>query len=161
MHSVGGQIRADPMAALHTRATVSDTAEGPFAVRIQVDAHPVLGDEPSRTGGGGLGQNPFEWMTAAPAACTAMTMRWHARQQDWPLEHVDMVADHARKLLAGRSDPVDVFEKTILVRGAGLDATRRARLLDVAARCPVQRILEGGPMFDTKLEPAADEVLGG
>ncbi|MDI4238590.1 hypothetical protein OZ411_37970 [Bradyrhizobium sp. Arg237L] len=38
-----------------------------------------------------------------------MTVRWYARQHDWPLDHVEVVVDHAKKLLAGASEPVDVF----------------------------------------------------
>jgi putative redox protein len=40
-------------------------------------------------------------MTAALAECTAMTVRWFARQQDWPLNHLEVVVDHAKRLLAG------------------------------------------------------------
>ncbi|WP_354491618.1 OsmC family protein [Mesorhizobium robiniae] len=52
-------------------------------------------------GGGRLGPSPFDLMTAALAECTAMTVRWFARQQDWPLEHVEVTVDHAKKLIAG------------------------------------------------------------
>lgn len=151
--------RADLMAALRARATVFETGASPFAVQIEIGAHSFVGDEPISAGGEGLGPNPFELMTAALAECTAMTMRWYARQQNLPLEHVEVVVDHAKKLFAGSSAPVDVFEKTIFIRGAALDDAQRARLLDVAAKCPVQRILEGAPVFDTRLGRSLDEVL--
>ncbi|PZU07784.1 OsmC family protein [Sphingomonas sp.] len=147
------------MAVLRTRATASEIGESPFAVQIEMGAHTIVGDEPASAGGGGLGPNPFELLTAALAECTAMTIRWFARQQDWPLEYVEVVVDHAKKRFADSSTAVDVFEKTIFIRGAELDDAQRARLVDVAAKCPVQRILEGTPVFDTKLGRSLDEVL--
>lgn len=147
------------MAALRTRATVSETGESPFAVQIEVGAHNMVGDEPVSAGGGGLGPNPFELMTAALAECTAITVRWFARQQDWPLEHVEVVVDHAKKLIAGSSAPLDIFEKTIFIRGSQLDDAQRARLIDVAAKCPIQRVLEGVPVINTKLGRSLDEAF--
>lgn len=139
------------MAALRTRATASETGESSFALQIDMGAHAIVGDEPISAGGGGLGPNPFELMTAALAECSAITVRWFAWQQNWPLEHVEVVVDHAKKLFAGSPTAVDVFEKTIFIRGAELDDAQRRRLLDVAAKCPIQRILEGTPVINTKL----------
>jgi putative redox protein len=145
------------MAALRTRATVSETGQSPFAVRIEMGEHLLIGDEPVAMGGGGLGPSPFDLMTAALAECTAMTVRWFARQQDWPLEHVEVTVDHARKLAVGASVPVDVFDKTIFIRGSRLTAEQRARLMDVAAKCPVQRILEGVPSITTRAGALLDQ----
>jgi putative redox protein len=145
------------MAALRTRATASETGESPFAVQIEMGAHAFVGDEPISAGGGGLGPNPFELMTAALAECSAITVRWFARQQNWPLEHVEVVVDHAKKLFAGSPTAVDVFEKTIFIRGVELDDAQRTRLVDVATKCPIQRILEGTPVINTKLGRSLDE----
>lgn len=138
------------MSALRTRATASETGESPFAVQIEMGAHAIVGDEPISAGGGGLGPNPFELMTAALAECSAITVRWFARQQNWPLEHVEVAVDHAKKLLAGTDTAIDVFEKTIFIRGVELDDAQRTRLLDVAAKCPIQQILDGTPVINTK-----------
>ncbi|MES2174862.1 MAG: OsmC family protein [Pseudomonadota bacterium] len=145
------------MVALRTRATASETGESPFAVQIEMGVHAFVGDEPVSAGGGGLGPNPFELMTAALAECSAITVRWFARQQNWPLEHVEVVVDHAKKLFAGSSTAVDVFEKTIFIRGVELDDAQRTRLVDVAVKCPIQRILEGTPVINTKLGRSLDE----
>lgn len=147
------------MAALRTRAMVSETGESPFAVRIEMGAHEVVGDEPVSAGGGGLGPNPFDLMTAALAECTAMTVRWFARKQDWPLDQVEVVVDHAKKVLAGASEPVDVFDKTVFLYGPRLDEDQRARLLDIATKCPIQRVLEGSPVANTKPGRLLDDVF--
>ena len=148
------------MAALRARATVSETGESAYAVRIQTSGHAFTGDEAVAAGGGGLGPAPFELLSAALAECTAMTIRWYARQQAWPLEQVEVAVDYSKKLFAGASAPVDVFEKTIVLRGPALTEDQRAKLLDIAGKCPVQRTLEGGPTILTVVSASLDQVPG-
>lgn len=161
--SPGGASLSDAnkmgMTALRTRATVSETGESPYAVRIEMGAHEFVGDEPASAGGRGLGPSPFDLLTAALAECTAMTVRWYARRQGWPLEHVEVTIDHARKLLAGASEPVDVFDKIVFLRGPRLDDEQRARLLGVAAKCPIQRVLTNSPVIETRIGLPLDEVF--
>lgn len=147
------------MAALRTRATVSETGASPFAVSIEMGEHLLTGDEPARAGGGGLGPAPFDLLTAALAECTAMTVRWFARQQGWPLDHVEVTVDHTKKLAAGATVPVDAFDKTVFLRGPGLTAEQRTRLMEVASKCPVQRVLEGTPLIGTRLGTRLDELF--
>lgn len=147
------------MVALRTHVTVSETGDSPFAVRIEMGDHLLTGDEPVGLGGGGLGPSPFDLMTAALAECTAMTVRWFARQQGWPLDHVEVVVDHSKKLVVGAPAPVDVFDKTIFVRGADLSDEQRARLMDVAGKCPVQRILQGGASINTRAGTPLDQFF--
>jgi putative redox protein len=147
------------MTALRTRVSVSETGESPFAVRIDTGAHELMGDEPIGAGGGGLGPSPLDLMTAALAECTAMTVRWYARQQGWPLDHVEVVVDHAKRAFGGTTGSTDVFEKTIFLKGPRLDETQRARLIDIAGKCPIQRVLEGAPAIGTKPGRSLDETF--
>ncbi len=146
------------MAAVRTRTTVSETGKSPFAVRIEMDGHELVGDEPPSAGGGGLGPNPFNLMTAALAACTVMTVRWFAAQQGWPVEHVEAIVDHSKKVLVGTRAPTDVFDKTVFIRGPRLTDEQQARLLQVAASCPIQRVLEGAPVISTKVGTPLEET---
>jgi putative redox protein len=139
------------MAAPRIHVAVSETGKSPFAVRIEMGSHVLTGDEPVDAGGGGLGPSPFELLSAALAECTAMTVRWYARQQGWPVEHVAVVVDYGKKLLVGAPTPRDVFEKTLSIRGPQLTDEQRERLLDVAVKCPVQRVLEGSASINATL----------
>lgn len=141
------------MAALRTRATASETGDSPFAVSLEMGEFVLTGDEPVSAGGGGLGPNPFQLITAALAECTAMTVRWFARQRDWPLDHVEVTVDHVKKLIPGGVDPVDVFDKVVIVRGLDLTDEQHAQLIRVADQCPIQRVLEGAPRIDTRAGP--------
>jgi len=144
------------MSAPRAHVTASETGRSTFAVRIETSSHVLTGDEPVDAGGGGLGPSPFELLSAALAECTAMTVRWYARQQRWPVEHVSVVVDYGKRQLAGASSPVDVFEKTIFIRGAELTDEQRSRLFDVASKCPVQRVLESSPSIKSELGAITD-----
>lgn len=143
------------MAALRAHASVAETGESPYAVRMVVGDHVLVGDEAVDVGGGGLGPAPFEMLAAALAECTAMTIRWYARQQNWPVTAIQVSVGYAKKQAAGAAAPVDVFEKTISIDAPDLTDEQRTRLLNIAAKCPVQRTLENGPTIVTLIAPPA------
>ncbi len=101
-------------------------------------------------GGADLGPAPYDLLLAALGECTAMTIRWYARQQDWPLERVEVTLTHAKGGVEGKSPKVDHFEKYIRITGPALTPEQHDRLIEVAARCPVQRTLEGTPVITTR-----------
>ena len=127
-----------------TSATVTETGESAYAVDIEVSGYHLKGDEPVSGGGGGLGPAPYDTLLAALGECTAMTVRWYALQQKWPLEKVEVSLTYQKE---GRQD---IFEKAITLHGDALTAEQRAKLIDVAAKCPVQRTLEGTPVIRTR-----------
>lgn len=135
-----------------TTAHVTESGESDFAVAIEVSGHRLTGDEPVDQGGGNLGPAPYDLLTAALAECTAMTVRWYALQQKWPLEHVEVTVTHRKGGPGAISPRQDMFAKQIRLRGPGLSAEQKAKLIEVAAKCPVQRSLEGTPHILTDAE---------
>ena len=137
------------MAKQPLTATINETGASAFAVSIDVSGHQLIGDEPVDAGGGNLGPAPMDLLTAALGECTAMTIRWVARQKNWPLEHVAVTVTQ-RKGGEGASSPrQDVFEKTIVLKAPGLSAEQQQELIAAAAKCPIQRTLEGTPLIRT------------
>lgn len=133
-----------------TIAEIRETGEGAYQVAIEVSGYALTGDEPLSFGGGSTGPAPMDFLTSALGECTAMTMRWYALQQKWPLEHVAVTLEH-RKGGEGASSPrQDVFTKTIHLTGPQLTAEQRQKLLEIAAKCPTQRVLEGTPLIHTR-----------
>lgn len=118
-------------------AYITETGKSKYAVEIEVNGHKLQGDEPESFGGGNTGPAPYDMLLAALGECTAMTVRWYAIQQKWPLEKVEVTLTHQK------IEKVDKFEKKISVHGAKLTDEQRQKLIDVAAKCPVQRTLEG------------------
>ncbi len=139
-------------------AHVTETGESTYAVSILVSGHTIKGDEPLSFGGGNLGPAPYDLLLAALGECTAMTVRWYAKQQNWPLEKVEVRLSHLKTDAGelpeneGKSGKIDLFEKQVIVHGAALTSEQRAKLVEIAAKCPVQRTLQSGGIIRTLAE---------
>lgn len=132
-----------------TEAHIAETGESAFSVVIEVSGHRLTGDEPRDAGGENLGPSPYDLLTASLGECTAMTIRWYARQKSWPLQRVEVKVTHRKEKRPGQSQPADIFTKAITLHAPLLDDSQRARLLEIAAKCPIQRTLEGVPVIET------------
>lgn len=130
-------------------AMVRETKESTYAVEVVVDGHTLLADEPVADGGKNLGPYPHEMLLAALGACTAQTVRWFAVRHDIPLDSVDVSLTYRRDHIEGHSGLLDLFTKEVHFTGASLTPDQRARLLDVAGKCPIQRLMEGMPVIRT------------
>ena len=124
-------------------AHVLENGESIFAVTINTSGHIIKGDEPVSEGGNNTGPAPYDTLLAALGECTSMTIRWYAKQQNWPLEKVEVQLTHHKE------NKSDYFTKTITLHGDALTEVQRSKLLGVAAKCPVQRTLEGTPIIRT------------
>jgi putative redox protein len=130
-------------------AFVRETKDSAYAIEIVVDGHVITGDEPEADGGRNLGPNPHELLLAALGGCTAQTVRWYALRHDIPLDSVDVTLTYKRDHIEGHSGLMDLFTKDVHFEGASLTAEQRAKLLDVAGKCPIQRLMEGMPVIRT------------
>jgi putative redox protein len=125
---------------------VSETREGKFQQSVNIGPHHFLADEPVAAGGLDTGPSPYEWLIAGLGACTAMTLRLYADLKKLPLERVTVTLSHAKihaedcATCETKEGMLDRIERTITLEGP-LDAAQRARLLEIADRCPVHRTL--------------------
>jgi putative redox protein len=129
-----------------TSVTVSSLPEHRYAVQVEADEHAWLSDEPPTTGGDDLGPDPVELLLSSLGACTAITLRMYAERKQWPLEGVSIDLVHERLPVEGAEPGTreDIVRLDLRLEGA-LDDEQRARLLEIAERCPVHRILAGQP----------------
>ena len=140
--------------AANGEAVVVDlTGVGRFQVEARAGSAAILVDEPKEGGGLGSGPNPFDLLSAALGACTVMTMRLYAERKGWALTHARTRVTRHRGALQAR----DTFSLEIDLEG-DLDETQRARLIDVAGRCPVHQTLDRGADVATTLLPAGKPV---
>ncbi|MBK6628272.1 MAG: OsmC family protein [Flavobacteriales bacterium] len=110
----------------------------PYTTRLTMRGHALVADEPVEDGGRDEGPRPHELLCASLASCTLITVRMYADRKGWPLQslsvEVRMDRTSANGAVATRLD--------MAVRLDGeLDADQRARLMQIAARCPVHRTL--------------------
>src|SRR6185312_6987339 len=117
---------------------------------VRVGKSAFLADEPVEVGGLGSGPNPYDLLNAALGACKTMTMRLYANRKNWPLERAEVAVRHRRADLNAR----DVFEVEVTLEGP-LDESQRAKLMEIAERCPVSVTLTRGSDVHSMLKPAS------
>jgi putative redox protein len=107
--------------------------------------HHARADEPRAYGGTNRGMSPYGFLAAGLGACTSMTIRMYARRMGWPLDHVRVDVSHnkmhAQDAKAVSDEKIDSFRREIFLEGP-LTAAQRARLMEIADKCPVHRTLE-------------------
>jgi|SRR5919201_6658516 putative redox protein len=135
--------------------TVHGSAKG-FVQEVTVGPHRLLVDEPAAVGGTDTGPTPYDLLLAALGACTSMTISLYARRKQWPLDAVTVKLRHSRIHAADCADcetkdgMLDRIEGDVELHGA-LNDEQRARLLEIANKCPVHKTLASEIKIETRL----------
>jgi putative redox protein len=153
-------VRADADAAAPGRVVVQETGEGRFQNLVIAGRHRLIADEPAAAGGLDTGPNPYDFLSIALGACTAITLRVYAEHKQLPLggvsvevSHGKVAADHCAdcgEVAEGRGGKIDRFERTIRIKG-GIDAGLQAKIAEIAGKCPVSRTLESSSAIVTRV----------
>jgi putative redox protein len=104
-------------------------------------------DEPPILGGDDAGPAPFEWVLAGLGACKAITLKMYAKRKAWALEQVVVNLNYAK---VEEHHQIDV-QLTLV---GDLSPEQRQRLLDIADRCPVHKLLVSDVSIQTQLAAA-------
>jgi putative redox protein len=115
--------------------------------QVQIREHELTADEPKDTGGDNSGPSPQELLAASLASCTAVTMEMYAARKGWDVGEITVNVDYEP---AHRGSPTR-FEMTVSL-SKEIPEEQRERLMQIAAKCPVHRTLEGEVMFDERVE---------
>lgn len=118
-----------------------------FAAALSTDGHPFIIDADPVDGGAGLGPNPTRTLEAALAACGVITMRMYAERKGWPLESASI---EIRRAASDNAHAAHILDKTTRLIGPLNDEQRR-RIIEIADRCPVQRIVTQGVEIRSRL----------
>jgi putative redox protein len=133
-----------------------------YQTRIATGDLALIGDEPIESGGDGLGPNPYELLLAALGHCTVLTILLYARRKGWPVDGVSVRANHERLVVVEEVDgelirkKVERIVQEIALQG-NLDEVQRARLIEIAGKCPVHRTMTGDLEF-LEVEVTAQQV---
>jgi putative redox protein len=126
---------------------ISRRVDGRLEQSVKVRGHEVTADEPKAHGGDDSGPSPQELLAASLASCTAITMEMYAQRKGWDVGEIAVDVDYEP---AQRGSPTKFTMKVELPKE--LPEEQRERLMQIGAKCPVHRALEGEVMFEEALE---------
>jgi putative redox protein len=126
---------------------ISRRVSGKLEQNVSIRDHRLTADEPVKHGGDDSGPSPQELLAASLASCTAITMEMYADRKGWDVGEIVVDVDYEP---AHRGSPTRFVMNVQLPKE--LPEDQRDRLLQIAAKCPVHRTLEGEVMFEESVE---------
>jgi len=126
------------------RKIISQFGEGPLQQKLIAGDLQFLADAEVSKGGTGTGPSPHEYLGAALAACTSMTLKMYAGRKEMKLDNAIVTVD------IERMNDVETFSREIQLLG-NLSAEEKERLLEIAHKCPIHKALAGQIQIKTQL----------
>jgi len=126
------------------RKVISQFGEGPLQQKLSAGDLYFLSDAEVSKGGDGTGPSPHEYLGAALAACTSMTLKMYASRKAMNLENAIVTVD------IERVDDVEKFTRDIQLIGK-LNPEDKERLIEIANKCPIHKALAGQIQIKTQL----------
>ena len=114
---------------------------------VEIRDHTLVSDEPKDEGGDDSGPSPQELLAASLASCTAITLVMYANRKGWDIGDISVAVDYEP---AQRGSPTRFRMQVNLPKE--LPEEQRERLMQIGAKCPVHRVLEGEVMFEESVE---------
>ena len=119
--------------------------EGKLNFIIDTGAHQIVADEPPEVGGEDTGPTPHDLLAASLAACTGLTVTLYARHKQFDLHDIEVTIGHEQQ------DGAYLMKRQIRYIG-DLDDAQRARLTEIANKCPLHKILSGEIRIETEAQ---------
>ena len=135
--------------------TIVRSGQG-YRTEIRVRDHVFYADEPTDAGGTDTAPTPTEILLGALGSCMAITVQLYATRKGWPLEGVEVALESERfnanqyAGYEGEAQFIHELRNQIVFHGP-LDDEQRARLLEIAGKCPVPRMIEMPAFFKEEL----------
>ena len=159
---VSKYLPADPPdAKVETGVLIRETMQGRYQNIAVAGRHRLIADEPVSVGGLDSGPNPYDYLSIALGACTAMTLRVYAEHKKIDLDRISVAVKHGKvaaqhcmdcgEAAEGREGKIDRFERVISVEGK-VDPGLEEKLAQIAAKCPVHRTMEATSAIITKIQ---------
>ncbi|HXB14095.1 MAG TPA: OsmC family protein [Bacteroidia bacterium] len=116
-----------------------------FEMTASIRQHKVIIDEPTSNGGQDKGPSPTEMLCASLASCTIATIKMYLNHKQLKAEGITVEVDKSIN-----AEGKVVFTRKINVKGT-FDADQKSRLLAVANKCPIHKMLETGNIIESSL----------
>lgn len=129
--------------------TVTSTGTGNYQNILKVGPHEIRADEPFELGGDDTGPSPFDLLKMSLGACKSITLSMYARRKQIPLEGISVEVTHRQvdadesAQFAGKTGKINQFHCEIHIKGDDISEDVKARMIQIADKCPVHKALEG------------------
>lgn len=119
-------------------------------VEIEGGRHRLVVDEPLEAGGTDAGPAPTRLLAAGLASCIAITIEMYAKRKGWEVGAIAVEVEVSYEDFTPNS-----FAATIHLP-PGLSDEQRQRLLVIARKCPVHRVIANETPVSDQIEVQAD-----
>lgn len=117
-----------------------------------------IADEPESGGGKDEGPDPFTLLLSSLTACTLVTLRMYIDRKGWTVDEIAVSTNMYQEIKEGKT--LTIIDRDLLFMSPIPDE-QKVRLQEIAAQCPVSKILEGDIRIRTfvyKDDPEAKTV---
>ena len=122
-------------------ATITDEV---YRTELRARRHTLVADEPEEDGGKDLGPRPGDFYRMSLASCTAITLRMYANRKNYDVKKIEV------SVSTEEGEGKTILHTNIKISG-NLDQTQHDRMLQIAKRCPVHKVLTNPIEIETKL----------
>jgi putative redox protein len=105
-----------------------------YRTELRTRTHVITGDEPVDVGGTDLGPRPGDFLRMSLASCTAITLRMYADRKKYDVNKISVTVSN------GPMTEKSTYTTAIHIEG-NLSGEEKDRLIQIAKRCPVHKIL--------------------
>jgi putative redox protein len=120
----------DNTIAVATATIGTDT----YKTELKARTHTVIGDEPPDVGGKDLGPRRGDFLRMSLASCTAITLRMYANRKNLDVQQIQVTVS------SGPTTDKTILQTDIEIKG-NISEEDRARLIQIAKKCPVHKML--------------------
>lgn len=133
--------------------------EDVYTTQLKLGTHYLKADEPTSVGGNDYGPTPYELLAGSLSACTAITLQMYARRKGWKIDNVEVHTSYSKSYPQDcnnceedQTAKIDTFTRIIKLSADTLDDKQKARILEIADKCPVHKTLHNKVQVISSLE---------